>query len=44
MEDSVQKSCWGVALKAATILAVAMFTAWLIGVGGDAGTVLAVAK
>jgi hypothetical protein len=42
MDDSVQKSCWGVALKAVVAFGVAMAAIWLIG-GGDSAAVLAAA-
>lgn len=43
MEDSVEKSCWGVALKAVSVFAVAMFVAWLVSGAGHTAAVLAAA-
>ena len=40
MDDSVQKSCWGVTLKAVIGFACIMVVAWLIA-GGDKAAVLA---
>ena len=40
MEDSVQKSCWGVTLKAVIAFAGVMFATWLIA-GGETAAVLA---
>jgi hypothetical protein len=40
MDDSVQKSCWGVAAKAVLGFAVAMLLTWLIG-GGETAVIIA---
>ena len=40
MDDSVQKSCWGVAAKAVAGFAGIMLMAWLFG-GSEAGVILA---
>jgi hypothetical protein len=42
MDDSVQKSCWGVTLKAVIGFAVVIAAVWLIG-GGESAGVLAAA-
>ena len=40
MDDTVQKSCWGLAAKAAVAVACIIFIAWLFG-ATDTATVLA---
>ncbi len=42
MDDSVQKSCWGVTLKAVIGFAAVLAAIWLIG-GGEGAAVLAAA-
>ena len=41
MEDSVQKSCWGVTLKAVIGFAVVIAVVWLV--GGETNAVMATA-
>jgi len=40
MDETVQKSCWGVTAKAVLGFACILFVAWLIG-GGESAAVLA---
>lgn len=41
MDDTVQKSCWGVAAKAAIGIAGLMFLAYLVGGGAETAAVVA---
>jgi hypothetical protein len=42
MEHSVQKSCWGVTLKAVVGFAIVIAAVWLVN-GGDSAAILATA-
>lgn len=41
MEDSAQKSCWGITAKAVIGFAGVLLLVWLVGGGGETAAVLA---